>query len=175
MEWNDLYNFVVLLVLTGLIIGIGIATFSSMRTYTATSDGTVYFQNFTLGDNSLIFNYTTLYLAYPYVSIINVTNSTSEESCGLANWANGTYYSVSPPDKFMFLVNDTESSCIPSSIITVQFTFKDTNTSTGLAMAEMSGNLVNVSVDWLPLIVVVAILVIIMGIVISSFAGRGRR
>jgi len=56
--------------------------------------------------------------------------------------------------------------------------FQATSGLTGDAILGINSSknaIVGIATDWLPLIVVVAILAIVLGLVIRSFAGKGRR
>lgn len=155
MEINKLTGLVLLLVFTGMLLGVGVLTLDkysrAVRDTTTVIDGSV---NVSSGAATLSQTYC--------LTIASVANRTNGASFSTATY-NVTY---TDPD-----------TCLISTDLPVQNLYNITYTYGAATNTQATADATNdaispISTTWMPLIVTVMILAIILTLVIGSFAGK---
>lgn len=164
MEVNQLYSFVLLIILVGMIIGVGVLTLEKFgqTTYYSRSD---YNDTVTRPDNV-----TLAALDYGNVTMSGVYNGTAYDLIS------GSCYAVNATPGQVEFRNVTAACHELGNTWYAIYDYKEYDTKTKEATTDAYTELSNISTDWLGLIVTVAILSIILFLVIRSFTvGIGRR
>ena len=155
MEWNDLYPFVLLLILVGMIIGVGVLTLDKFSVATKVT---------TAAANESI------------TVVSGVATLTNDETITLTEMYNGTLIHIADNDSATTHTNVTNGGLVTSltdGLYNVSYGFLADSASSLViddATAEVSG----ISTNWLGLIVTVVVLSIILSLVITSFTGNRR-
>ena len=159
MELNRLQGFVLMIVMTGLLVGVGITTFNSFGAATYYSvdnvNNTISAANWVNESwQSLTFGNVT-----SWDRVVNNTGGTDISTvCYETNSTAGT---------IRFINQSADCELIPS--VEVIYDYKDYNTKTTEALNSVAGETANINSDWLGLIVTIVILSIILLLVIRSF------
>jgi|TARA_Y100000310_G_C20686141_1_gene819133 hypothetical protein len=159
MELKDLQNFVMGLILVGVIIGVGVITLdnlgSSQRVDTGVSNETVTISSAT---GSVNFNNLT--------SVVYFGNdSTNTDQAGInttatINWTTAGGFTV-------------ETTRFADGDYNVSYRYSRASSAT-TAVEQVNDSLTDIPSIWLPLIVTVAILAIVMFLVIRNYGGKKR-
>ena len=162
-DLNSLYQFVLLIILIGMIIGVGIIVLDKFATSTF----------YTITDNDSI--------------VINLFNESVPINNGNITTyivKNATSQSVAPTafytlDKINGSIKITSNGSVDEAwiflgnSIEVIYTYKDYDTETKTATLSASKEVSNISTVWIGLIVTIFILAIILTLVIRSFGSLG--
>jgi len=151
-----LYSFVLLIVLVGMVIGIGIIVIDNIAK-------NVYYTRKDYNDTVTIANYTAQKLDFGNITVSAVWNDTSgalPSACYSINTTPGT-----------FIYTNETATCdiLGSTSFYVIYDFKEYDTETKAATANVRAEVANISSDWIGLIVTITILSIILGLVLLSF------
>ncbi len=171
-ELNQLYSFVLLIVLVGMVIGVGVITVDKIGSSTS-------YKRIDYNDTSVtnpLINQTLVALDFGNITkvskVINATSPGSEQldsSCFTINTTSG-----------QFRYDNVSLSCatLAGSDIEIIYDYKDFNTETKKATSSVVTEIANIATDWIGLIITVFVLAIILFLVVSSFSpgnfgGRG--
>lgn len=158
MEVEKLMPFVILMVLTGMLLGVGLVIFEKFGSATYYSDS---------NNNSLTrgANMTKTSLAWGNISntaLWNGTVSTIPSECYVLDETAGT-----------FNFTNTSAGCdFIADTIYLVYDYKNYATETAAAMTSVIGETDNISSDWFGLIITVFVLALILGLVIVAFQYR---
>ena len=152
-----LYQFVLLIILVGMIIGVGIITMDAFSS-------TTYYTRSNYNDTVLIANYTAQQLDWGNITVTKVWNGTT-------NTLNSVCYTINATPGYFIYTNQTKDTCGTDANTNFQiiYSYLDYKTATSAATANVSTEIANIASDWIGLIVTVFILAIILGLVIMSF------
>ena len=153
-DMNSLWTLVMVLFLSGLLLGVGILTLEKF--------GDTVEESATITDEQVTIASNTGQLAHwDITGISEFYNTTNESQSHTLTSANFTYNGAVT----VASVND--------GVWNTTYTYdKDTNATQ--TMDNSISALIPVASDWMPLIVTVAVLSIVLGLVLSSFAMRPR-
>jgi hypothetical protein len=159
MELKDLQNFVMGLILVGVVIGVGVVTLDSLatnqRTDTGVSNETVTISS-AIGSVDFTNLTSVLYFGNDSTNTdqagINLTNS--------VNWTTAGGFTV-------------ETTRFADGNYNVSYRYSRASTAT-TAVEQVNDSLTDIPSIWLPLIVTVAILAIVMFLVIRNYGGNKR-
>ena len=161
MEINELQTFILLLVLTGMLLGVGVLTLDKysravMTTTTVTSTG------LNLSEASSV-DFAQTYC----LKITSVANATASYDVSSLTYSNADTCTIT---------NAGITGCGPAAAAYCNITYTyGAATEASDATTDVNTAITPIASTWLPLVVTVAILAIILTLVISSFAGAGRK
>ncbi len=162
-ELNQLYSFVLLIVLVGMVIGVGIITNDKIGS--TTSYKRLNYNNSLTPTGNL----TLTALDFGNLTkVVKVYNDTATD-----NTLPSTCYTINTtPGQFQVKVTDN-STCLwdfdNGRAIYVIFDYKDFATATRTAANSVVTEIANIATDWIGLIVTIMILAIVLFLVVSSF------
>jgi hypothetical protein len=163
MEVNDLYKFVLMLVLVGMILGVGILALDKFRDVAWNTATTV--------DEALtLTNGTTSTLAHG-----NVTSLTLLENGTNAAALTGVTYTFTAGAGTIAWTNNVSGSYQNGVSVNATYSWEQHNTPAATALGQTNAEIAKIPSDWLGLIVTITVLAIIFGIVVRSFAARARQ
>ena len=162
METNDLYKFVLILTLVGMIIGVGVLTLDKFGTAVKTSS--------VVGAESLAISSSTGTTANDDITSIEAIYNTSTVFLdgNYSTAANQINYTASTG------VIVVDGGLMADGTFSINYTY-DADSAATTALSSGRDEISAVSSTWLGLIVTIAVLSIILGLVISSFAGNMQR
>jgi type II secretory pathway pseudopilin PulG len=160
MEINALPTLILTFVLVGLLIGVGLVTFSNF------SDAVAVTSTITAEEITWVADTETIALAHGNITtfsrIINATNDVVDP----------TNYSVDLTTG-VITAND-QITCAEGETCYADYTYKEYATPTDTALDSVTTEVGNISTNWLGLIITIMVMAIILGIVLSSFGTRMR-
>jgi len=154
METKALYPFVLMLVMTGMIIGVGLLMFDKFGTAAKTSGVSILNEEQAAVDNVIYLN------NHPVSGIVQMKNKTDPGHLIPAAAYNLT------KDSGKVVINGTQWGGAYS--VYVNYT-GSVNSSSTVALAQTSTAVGSISSTWLALIVIVVVLSIVLGLVVRSF------
>lgn len=161
MEFKDLYPFVLMLVMIGMLLGIGILVLDNFRT-TGTGVSTA------ITNESFVMpaaNATGTSLAHGNITaftyVLNSTGDTCDATDYTITLASGAVLNTGQP-----------KGCHNGTTVYAYYTYTDYNNAAATSMVNTRNAIATISTSWLPLIVIVAVLALILGLVIRSFNAR---
>ena len=160
-ELNNLYGFVLMLVMIGLIIGVGVLVLDKMST-------TVYMDRDVINESVVTpTNNTAVPLLrhdlVTFTSFINLSGEAYPAANYTVNLAAGN---LTP------LYNTSE--CREGDTCYASYTWRDYGSAATVALNNSRAAITPIASTWLTLIVTIVVLAIILTIVIRSFAVKGR-
>lgn len=161
MEAKELFPFVILLVLVGMVIGVGILVLD--KTGAAT-----YYKRTGYNDSVAILNYTGQALDWGNISnyaVYNHTTALLPSACYDINTTKG---------QFMYKNETTACDVIGAATFFIIYDYKDYATETAKATRAASNAVGDIASDWIGLIVTIFVLSIILFFVVRSFRPGGR-
>lgn len=159
-DLNTLYQFVLLIVLTGMVIGVGILTLDKI--------GSATFYSRTANDSSFsVNNESGSFLSWGNITTLKVVNRTSS----ISDLISSSCYTVDTTTGNFTWVGNTTALCnsTAGALFDIIYGYKDFATATRDATAAAGAEVGNIATDWIGLIVTIFILAIILGLVIRSF------
>lgn len=171
MEIKNLYPFVLLIVLVGMVIGVGVLTLDKFSS-------TTFYQRDNYNDSlGAPLKNTTRNLDWGNITAVEaVWNGTSNilpAACYELN-ASSTD-TVNVPGHFVYYNDTATCSVNGQTVFYVIYDYKDYATETRGAVNAALNEVKGIATNWLGLIVTVAILAIILFLVVRSFGGAGVR
>ena len=160
MEIRDLYPFVLLLIMVGMVIGIGVIIIDSLADASRISTP-ISNESFTMpAQNATV--------SLSHGNITSMTQILNSSGSALPS----TNYSV---DLDTGVLNNThnETGFEEGETLYAYYVYDDYDTTAASSLHSTRDAISSVATDWLPLIVIVAVLAIILTLVIRSFAGAG--
>ena len=164
MEWKDLQGFVLIVILIAMILGVGLIVLDKFgdtikestpavneTLVVASATGTT--ANDEVTAITLIYNETMEIVVIVTVSTTGADNFSWVEDTGVISF------------------NDSVS--VPDGDYLITYTY-DADTTSSTSMKSVVSSMIPIATTWLPLIITIAILAIILGLVIRSFAGKRR-
>jgi len=157
MEINELFKFVLIIVLTGMIIGVGVLTLDKFGSAVKTDTASLAAVTFTAG----------------------VGTTANDDVTSINYITNGTFY-LTGANATSPLTNVTTAGVISTYVDVTPGAYNvsyqyDADSPATTALASGRDEVSNVSTVWLGLIVTIAILAIILTMVIRSFSFGGKR
>jgi hypothetical protein len=161
MELNNLPMLILTFVLVGLLIGVGLVTFSKFSDATANT-------NIISGEEiTWVADTETINLANGNLSVLTqIYNATDDV-------VDPTNYSVDLTTG-VITAND-QITCAEGETCYADYTYTEYATITDEVLDSVSLEVSNISTSWLGLIITIMIMALILGIVLSSFATRMRK
>lgn len=159
MEVKDLYAFVLMLVLVGMVLGVGILVLD--RFLLTVDQVTVANENFT----TPAVNSSTTLANTNLVSLSSIVNQTGD------TWTLTTGYTVSLVAGT--ITNIDNGTCQEGNQCNATYVYSRTTGAPAVALGEARDAVGDIPELWLPLIVTIAVLSLILVLVIRSF-GRAR-
>lgn len=164
MELKDLYQFVLLIVLVGMIIGVGMITLDRFSTST-------FYSRSDFNETITPSNNTHTALGHGNITaVVQVKNATDENT-----FPSSCYTIYQPNGTFLLNIQDNATCKYGHYQLTVVYDYNDYATATRNAVSAVSTEIANISSNWLGLIVTVAILSIILFLVVRSFGSNMRQ
>jgi len=173
LETNELFPFVLMLVMVGLLIGVGTLILDKTKIGTA---NTISFN-----ESISLVNATTVTVTSTYVTLAQYIET--NDTAGRQEITNTNFTTTCPtttdssPEQYctITLTETGANQYLDSTFgITprVTGTKKDLTESAPTVLATATGVVGGIASDWLALITTIAVLAIILGLVIRSFSGR---
>lgn len=153
MELKDLFQFILILVLTGILMGVGALVFINLFS-TGQIETTITNEQITADPNV-----SAILANVPFLSVSSIYNVTNASHL-VENFTteNSSYVIVQDP-----IFNQTT--------VNVTYSYRR-NTSASTMISQMNVSLLPIANTWIPLIVTVLALAIVLALVIRSFARR---
>lgn len=175
MEVKNLYPFVLLIVLVGMLIGVGVLMFDRFGAQ-AYTDYTILNDSFTANNNTEALARTNL--GYGNLTVVtavynNSNHSTVITSCFPTMYQTRNYQNLSIGS--LVFVHNLSTLChgiSNGSTIFAAYTFRNYESAAKVASDNMRTEVGNISSNWLGLVITVVILSIILFLVVRNFAAR---
>jgi hypothetical protein len=157
---SDLYQYILMFLIIGMLVGIGIVLFDAIGSATFYSSNT----NNTLTGSQLTNNSLTA-LGFGNITSAAVWNGTT-------NSLNPTCYELNQTFGQFSFRNKT-ADCGSVNNVNVVYNFNDYDTQTKKTFAFITDATATITNNWVALIILIVVMAIIIGLVLSSFAGIG--